>query len=111
MFKKIIPVALLALLVSGCNDSEETKDTKKVEETEVEEKQAEETSSEEKRVDLSVIDQVVIPSTLEEWKNAETGLFVLDYTLEHETSSWPQEARDLSAEEKKELRECNSGNR
>ena len=104
MFRKIIPVALFALFVSGCSDSEETKVTKKVEETKVEEKQSkEETDSEEKGVDLSVIDQVVIPTTTEEWKNAEPGLFALEYTPDHETSSWPQETRDLTPEEMKEL--------
>ena len=104
MFRKIIPVALLALLVSGCSESEETKVEKKVEETKVEGKQSEEeTDSEEKGVDLSVIDQVLIPTTLEEWKMSESGLFARDYTVDHETSSWPQEARELNSDEMKEL--------
>ena len=103
MFKKIIPVALLALLVSGCSESEEAAEvTKQVEETAVEEKQTVE-KTDAKEVDISAIDRVVIPTTLEEWKNVEPGLFALDYTLDHETSSWPKDARELSAEEKKEL--------
>lgn len=102
MFKKIIPVALLTLLVSGCSDSEEAEVTGQVEDVEVE-KQSVETDSKGKGVDLSVIDQVVIPTTIEEWKHAEPGLFALDYTLDYETSSWPKDARELRAEEKKQL--------
>ncbi|WP_277586948.1 vWA domain-containing protein [Psychrobacillus antarcticus] len=102
MFRKIIPVALLALLFSGCSESEEAKITEQVEETEVEEKQAV-GKTEFKEADFSVIDQVVIPTTIEELKDVEPGLFALDYTLDYETSSWPQEARELSTKEKKEL--------
>lgn len=36
-------------------------------------------------------------------ETAEPGLFALDYTLDYETSIWPQDARELSADEKKEL--------
>lgn len=97
MFKKIISVALLTLLVSGCSDSEET------EVLEQEEEQQNIERIESKEADLSVIDQIVIPTNIEEWKSAEPGLYALDYTLDHETSSWPQDARELSAEEKKEL--------
>ncbi|SDN59565.1 Ca-activated chloride channel family protein [Psychrobacillus sp. OK028] len=103
MYRKIIPVALLALLFSGCSESEEAEVTKQDEETMVEEKQTNE-KTDSKEADLSVIDQIVIPTTIEEWKNTEPGLFALDYTIDHETSSWPQEARDLNAEEKKELK-------
>lgn len=103
MFKEIILVALLALFVAGCSESEEAEVTKQVEETAVvEEKQTVE-KTDVKEADLSEIDQVVIPTTLEEWKNAEPGLFALDYTLDHETSSWPKDARELNVEEKKVL--------
>lgn len=99
MFPKIIPIALFALLVSGCSDSDGAEVTKQVKETEVEEKQPVKKTGH----DLSAINQLIIPTTLEEWKNVEHGVFAHDYTLEHETSSWPQETRELSAEEKKEL--------
>lgn len=102
MFRHIIPITLLTLLVSGCSGSEEAEVTTQVEENEIEEKQTVE-KTDTKEVDLSEIIQVVIPTTLEEWKNVEPGLFALDYTLEHETSSWPKDARKLSEEEKKEL--------
>ena len=107
MFKQII---LVAMLVSACSDSVETKETKKVEETEVGETQeVQKTEPTEKDDDLSVIDEVVIPTTMEEWKDTKPGIFALDYTLEHETSSWPQEARELSAEEKKEIESVIAG--
>ncbi|MFJ5770813.1 VWA domain-containing protein [Psychrobacillus sp. NPDC093180] len=99
MFQKIIPITLLALLVSGCSDSDGAEVTKQVKETAVVEKQTVEKTG----PDLSTINQLVIPTTLEEWKNVEPGVFTLDYTLEHETSSWPQETRELNAEEKNEL--------
>lgn len=102
MFRKIIPVALLALLVSGCSDSEEAKVTEQGEKTVLEEQQTVE-KTESKEVDLSLIDQIVVPTNIEEWKNADSGVFSLDYTIDYETSNWPQEARELSAEEKKEL--------
>ncbi|WP_186321423.1 VWA domain-containing protein [Bacillus sp. FJAT-22090] len=100
MFKKIIPAALLILFISGCNDSEEA-EVKKLKDTAAEEKHTKKNSKE--KADVSAMDQVIIPTTLEEWMNTEPGVFALDYTLDHETSSWPQDSRELSTEEKKEL--------
>lgn len=100
MLRKIIPVALLALLVSGCSENEKAEVTEQLEETVVKEQKGMEKS---KEADLSVIDQVVIPTTIEEWKHTEPGLFALDYTLDYETSSWPKDARELSSEEKKQI--------
>ena len=100
MFRKMLSITLFALLFSGCSDNEEAEVVKSVEKTTVKEQKTEEKK---KEVDLNAFRQVVIPTNLEEWKNAEAGVFAHDYTFDYETSGWPQEARELSTDEKKEL--------
>ncbi|MEK4523668.1 VWA domain-containing protein [Psychrobacillus sp. FSL W7-1457] len=54
---------------------------------------------------LQAIEQIIIPTSLEEWKESKPGIFALDYSYDHETSSWPKDARELTRNELEELKQ------
>ena len=100
----IVLIVLLALLLSACSNKSEAETKMKTNTTEeiVEKEQPSETENFDIEK-LELIKQVLIPSTLEEWKETKPGVFASDYSFEHETSSWPKDARELTAVEREEL--------
>ncbi len=92
---------LLVLFLSACsNESQAGEENKKINDNQ-------KIVTEEENIEkekLLAIEQIIIPTNLEEWKNSEPGLFSLDYSFEHETSSWPKDARVLTLDEQEELK-------
>lgn len=92
---------LLILFLSACsNESQAGEENKKINDNQKIVTEEENTEKEK----LLAIEKIIIPTDLEEWKNSEPGLFALDYSFEHETSSWPKDARELTLDEQDELK-------
>lgn len=92
---------LLILFLSACsNESQAGEENKKINDNQKIVTEEENTEKEK----LLAIEKNIIPTDLEEWKNSEPGLFALDYSFEHETSSWPKDARELTLDEQDELK-------
>ncbi|MGE7977048.1 vWA domain-containing protein [Psychrobacillus sp. NPDC093200] len=92
---------LLILFLSACsNESQAGEENKKINDNQKIVTEEENTEKEK----LLAIEKIIIPTDLEEWKNSEPGLFALDYSFEHETSSWPKDARELTLDEQEELK-------
>ncbi|WP_342577869.1 VWA domain-containing protein [Psychrobacillus sp. FSL K6-2843] len=92
---------LLILFLSACsNESQAGEENKKISDNQKIVTEEENTEKEK----LLAIEKIIIPTDLEEWKNSEPGLFALDYSFEHETSSWPKDARELTLDEQEELK-------
>lgn len=94
-------IILLTLLLSACsNELQAGGENKNDTEKPVIEEQSSENLGKEK---LQAIEQLVIPKSIEEWKETKPGLFAKEYPFEHETSSWPKDARELTTGEREEL--------
>ena len=95
-------IILLTLLLSACsNELQAGGENKNDTEKPVIEEQSSENLGKEK---LQAIEQLVIPKSIEEWKETKPGIFAKEYPFEHETSSWPKDARELKEGEQVELK-------
>lgn len=92
-------IILLVLLLSACTDDSQAG----VRNNDTEKASGEQSLEDHGKEKLQVSEQVIIPTSLEEWKDTKPGLFAKDYPFEHETSSWPKDARELTADEREEL--------
>lgn len=95
---------LLTLFLTACTDDSQAgtknKDTKN---KDTEKLVSNEKPEEHRKEELQAIEQVVIPTSLEEWKETKPGLFAKGYSFEQETSVWPKNARELTTDEREEL--------
>ncbi len=105
--KRLIVLLIIPLLLSGCIE-EDPKAEQLSEEVSASSSQRESTTQ---LVEMTVreqINNITIPTTIEEWHASESGVFATEYTYDHETSSWPKDSRELTDEELEEIRAVTS---
>ncbi len=104
--KHFILLLVIPLFLVGCAEKEPKAETKKEIESEnvMVESSTKDSNEHIDSATLEKVQEVVIPTTIEEWQASKAGVFALEYPFEHETSNFPKESRELEKDELGELR-------